>query len=151
MIKELNLNSMEVLDAILELQRVSYRIEADIIGFQDIPPLMDTVDTLKECGETFYGYYIDNALAGIISFKVIEDTVDIHRVAVNPNFFRMGIAQKLVSFAEGATENIKRIVVCTGKKNTPAVNLYLKKGYKKIRDIEIGADVYLTEFEKVKE
>lgn len=51
---------------ILNLQIPSYQVEAEIIGSYDIPPLKDTVDTLQSCGETFFGYYDNEALCGAI-------------------------------------------------------------------------------------
>ncbi len=149
MMRRLDLQDKETAEKVLELQAASYKIEAQIIGFYDIPPLKDTIDSLRKSGEIFYGYFEDEVLAGIISYKVIENTLDIHRVAVHPSFFRMGIAQKMVNFIEGAEVGINKVVVCTGKENKPAVNLYLKNGYKKTEDIEIGRNVYLTAFEKI--
>lgn len=149
MIKKVNLKDIATVKSVLELQLASYKIEADIIEFHDIPPLKDTIDSLKECDEHFYGYHINDVLAGIISYKIIENVLDIHRVAVHPRFFRMGIAGKLVSFIEELESNINKVVVCTGKKNLPAVNLYLKNGYKNTKDIEIIKDIYITEFEKI--
>lgn len=148
MIKKLDLKDLETAKHILELQTASYRVEAEIIHFYEIPPLKDTIESLKEWDEIFYGYYINDVLAGIISYKIIENVLDIHRVAIHPNFFRRGIAGKLVSFVEGLNSSINKIVVCTGKKNLPAVNLYLKNGYQKIRDIEVSKGFYLTEFKK---
>lgn len=148
MIEKLNLQDTDTAKRVLELQIASYKVEAEIIGFYEIPPLKDTVDSLKECDEIFYGYHINDVLAGIISYKIIENVLDIHRVAVHPRFFRMGIAGKLINFVEGHESNINKIVVCTGKKNLPAINLYLKIGYQRTRDIEISKDIYLTEFEK---
>jgi ribosomal protein S18 acetylase RimI-like enzyme len=147
-IKKLNLKDLETVRNILELQIASYEIEANIIDFYDIPTLKDTVNSLEECDEIFYGYYINNVLTGIISFKIIEDILDIHRVVVDPIFFRKGIAEKLVSFVE-EEHNVVKIVVSTGKDNLPAVSLYLKMGYAKKQDIQIDKDVYLTELEKV--
>lgn len=149
MIKKLNLKNIDTARDVLELQRASYKIEADIIGFYEIPPLNDTIDSLKECNEVFYGYYISDVLAGIISYKIHKNILDIHKVAVHPNFFRMGIADKLVNFIEQLKNNINKVVVCTGKKNIPDVNLYLKKGYKKTKDIEISTGIYIVEFEKI--
>ena len=34
------------------------------------------------------------------------------------------------------------------KRNLPAINLYLKNGYNKKSDIEIGSGIYITEFEE---
>lgn len=45
-------------------------------------------------------------------------------------------------------KNINKIVVCIGQKNLPAINLYFKNGYKKIKDNKISRNVYLTKFEK---
>lgn len=149
MIKKLNLRETETAKNVLELQMDSYKVEAEIIGFYEIPPLKDTINSLKECDEIFYGYYIKDTLAGVISYKVIDNILDIHRVAVHPQFFKMGIAGKLINFVEGLESNVNKIVVCTAKKNLPAINLYLKNGYKDIKDIEISENIYLTEFEKI--
>lgn len=149
MIEKLDLKDIETVKRIIELQIASYKIEAKMIGFYDIPPLKDTIDSLQECDEIFYGYSIDGFLAGVISYKIIENVVDIHRVAIHPSFFRRGIANKLINFIEELECSIKKAVVCTGKENLPAVNLYLKNGYKKKKDIEISKGIYLTEFEKI--
>lgn len=148
MMKQLNLKDEKVLEKILDVQIASYKIEAEIIGFDEIPPLKDTINTLKQCNETFYGYFIDDILAGIVSYKIENDTLDIHRVAVHPSFFKRGIAKELINFVE-KINNIKNIIVCTGKENIPAVNLYMKNGYKKIKDIKIKEGFYLTSFEKI--
>lgn len=148
MIKKLNLNNTETVKNILELQKASYRIEAKLIGFYDIPPLKDSIESLKECGEIFYGYYVEDVLAGVISYKRIDDVLDIHRLAIKPRFFHMGIAGKLISFVEELENSISKAVVCTGKENAPAVSFYLKNGYKKTKDIEISKGIYLTQFEK---
>ncbi|KOA19174.1 acetyltransferase (GNAT) family protein [Clostridium homopropionicum DSM 5847] len=149
MIEKLNLKNLETAKHVLELQIASYKIEAEIIGFYEIPTLKDTIESLMECDEVFYGCYKDNVLAGVISYKISENVVDIHRVAVHPLFFKMGIADKLINFVEGLERNINKIVVCTGKKNMPAIGLYNKNGYKEKNDIEVSKDIYITEFEKV--
>lgn len=149
MIRKLNLNDNEIAKNVLKLQVASYKIEAEIIGFYEIPPLKDTLDSVKKCEEIFYGYFIEDVLSGIVSYKIIENVLDIHRVAVQPYFFKQGIAKKLIDFIEQLESHINRIVVSTGKNNIPAVSLYLKKGYKKVQDIEIGKGIYITEFEKI--
>jgi ribosomal protein S18 acetylase RimI-like enzyme len=148
MIKKLDLKDIEIVKEVLNLQIASYKVEAEIISFYEIPPLKDTIKSLIECDEIFYGYYIDNVLAGIISYKVFENILDIHRVAVYPHFFRRGIAHQLINYIQGLNINIDKIIVCTANKNLPAINLYLKNGYKEIDNIEICKDTYLTKFEK---
>ncbi|WP_026477688.1 GNAT family N-acetyltransferase [Alkaliphilus transvaalensis] len=148
MIYKLNLKDDVTSKSVLELQMASYKIEAEIIGFQELPPLKDTIKSIKESEEIFYGYYINNVLTGIVSFKIMENVLDIHRVAVHPDFFRRGIAEKLINYVEKLENNIVKITVSTGTTNLPAVNLYLKNGYHKKEDIEISPNVYITEFVK---
>ncbi|MBU5483793.1 GNAT family N-acetyltransferase [Clostridium sp. MSJ-11] len=150
MIRKLDIEDKYIVEKILDIQKASYLVEAEIIGFYDIPTLKDTIETIKESEETFYGYYIDNILAGIISYKYEEKILDIHRVAIHPNFFRMGIGKKLLNFIQDIQKDANKIIVTTGKQNMPAVNLYIKNGFKKVEDIEIKEGVYLTTFEKMK-
>jgi hypothetical protein len=71
---------------VLELQRVSYQIEADLIGSIMIPPLRETLEELQSCGEVFHGWFKADKLLGFISHKLEKNVLDIHRVAVHPVF-----------------------------------------------------------------
>lgn len=148
MIKQLDINENSTASAIESLQKASYLIEAELINFYEIPPLKDTVLTIKQCDEVFYGFYIEESLCGLISYKVQEDLIDIHRVAVHPSSFRKGIAKQLIKHVEKINPNLKKIIVSTGAKNEPAVRLYLGLGFKKLREIEMEKGLYIVEFEK---
>lgn len=150
MIRLLDIKDVNTAEQVVQLQKAAYNIEAQLIHFYDIPPLMEKVSELQACGEIFYGYFLNNTLEGIISYKVIEGTLDIHRVAVHPEYFKRGIAGSLLQFVEEHNSGIKRFIVCTGKENLPAVNLYLKNNYHLVKDIEIAKKVYLTELEKLR-
>lgn len=149
MLKKLDQTNYMTAMQIMNLQKASYQIEADMIGFYEIPTLKDTMESIQKSDEIFYGYYTRETLAGLISYKVYDKVLDIHRVAVHPQFFRQGIAQKLLDYVEGLEDDLMKILVCTGKENLPAVNLYFKNGFKKIKDTQIGEGIYLTEFEKI--
>jgi ribosomal protein S18 acetylase RimI-like enzyme len=148
MITKLDLNDRETVENILCLQLASYRVEADLIGFDEIPPLKDTMDTLGACGEIFYGYFVEETLAGIISYKIEDRVLDIHRVAVHPSFFKRGIAKKMLAHIEKGNSGLHKIIVSTGRENNPAVELYLNNGFKKVRDIEVAENFFITCFEK---
>lgn len=148
MIKELDLKDSCLVEEILNIQKASYLVAAEIIGFYDIPTLKDTVETIKASGESFYGYYLGEVLVGIISFKTEGEILDIYRIAIHPSFFRKGIAEKLLRFIESLHKGISKIIVATGKENIPAVKFYIKNGFKKVNDIEIKEGIYLTSFEK---
>lgn len=57
MIKQLNLEDSIIVEEIVALQKESYAVEAALIGFDGIPALHDTVDTVRHSGETFWGYF----------------------------------------------------------------------------------------------
>lgn len=148
MIKRLDTKDVKTAEQIADLQKKSYVVEAELIGFYDIPPLKDTMETIIECDEIFYGYYEDDVLAGLISYKLEEDLLDIYRVAVHPEYFRKGIARQMIEFIADLNKGIARIIVSTGAKNQPAVNLYLKLGFKKLDEVEVAEGVYIVSFEK---
>lgn len=148
MIKELIITNLETAQKVLQIQIPSYKIEAEIIGYYDIPPLTDTELTLQKCGELFFGYYIDEELAGAISYKVEEDTIDIHRLIVHPSHFRKGIAKALIQHVVSQNKTSKNIVVSTGSLNTPATTLYLQLGFKEDKRVQVHDKLSLTFFKK---
>jgi ribosomal protein S18 acetylase RimI-like enzyme len=147
LIKIIDISIRDNAKDVLNIQIPSYKVEAEIIGSDEIPPLKDTVKTLQECKEIFFGYYEDEELCGAISLEVEDNVVDIHRLIVHPTHFRKGIAQKLLNFV---TINLdaEKIKVATGSKNTPAVSFYKKNGFENIKEITVNENISLTFFEK---
>lgn len=146
MIKIIDISNSKNAEDVLNIQIPSYKVEAEIIGSYEIPPLKDTVYTLQHCGEAFFGYYENEELCGVISIKV-DDDVDIHRLIVHPNHFRKGIAQLLLNFIETKFQ-IETIKVATGSKNIPAVSFYKKNGFRNIKEVIVNEQLSLTFFEK---
>lgn len=52
-IVKLDLQDEDTLRSLWSLQHKAYRLEAELIGFDSIPPLLETRDTLRSCGEDF--------------------------------------------------------------------------------------------------
>jgi ribosomal protein S18 acetylase RimI-like enzyme len=148
LIKKIDITNRKFAEEVLNIQIPSYKAEAEIIDFYEIPPLKDTVETLQQCRETFFGYYISEELCGAISIKVENDVMDIHRLIVHPKYFRKGIAKMLLDFIESYLEGIETIIVSTGSKNTPAVNFYEKNGFSKIGETRVNERLSLTSFKK---
>ncbi|MFJ8511796.1 GNAT family N-acetyltransferase [Lysinibacillus xylanilyticus] len=148
MIKKIDITNLKLAEKVLNIQIPSYKVEAEIIDFYDIPPLKDTVYTLQQCGETFFGYYLKEELCGVISIKVYNGLIDIHRLMVHPKHFKKGIAKMLLDFIENDNEGIEKIIVSTGSKNIPAVTFYLKNGFSKTEEIRITDRLSITYFKK---
>jgi ribosomal protein S18 acetylase RimI-like enzyme len=150
MIKVIDLQNRNLAKVLLELQRASYMIEAELINFFEIPPLKESLEELIECKETFLGYFEEKALAGAISFTVEGDELTICRMIVHPAHFRKGIAQKLLNEVESRNSQLSVYKVSTGKDNPPAKNLYLKNGFTIVSDFEVVPGLYISNFEKRK-
>ena len=148
MIKKIDITNLKLAEEVLSVQIPSYKVEAKLINFYDIPPLRDSVFALQQCGETFYGYYVDGELSGVISIKVEESLIDIHRLMVHPLHFRQGIAQKLLDFVESVGEGIDTLIVSTGSRNAPAIYFYEKNGFLKTGETIVMEDLLITSFEK---
>lgn len=148
MIVNIDITNMKVAEAILKLQLESYRIEAELIDFYEIPPLLDTIDTLRNCGETFLGYVSDGEIVGAISFKKNDTLLDIHRLMVDPNHFKKGIARKLLNYVECFDHQITEMTVSTGTKNIPAINLYNHFGFQKVNELIVADHLSTTVFKK---
>ena len=116
----LDLLHLDTAAALLELQRRAYRVEAELIGFEGIPPLHETLEELRRCGETFLGACDDERLIGAISWRYDGTTIDIHRLVVDPDAFRRGVGSALLGAALAAEPAAIRAVVQTGADNAPA-------------------------------
>lgn len=148
MIKMIDLQNRHLSEELLALQKASYLVEAKLINFFEIPPLLETINDLSECEEAFIGYFEGGKLAGAISFTIDGDELTICRMVVHPDHFRKGIAQVLLNEVENSNRGLTVFKVSTGKENPPAKNLYLKNGFKLINDIEVVPGLYISNFEK---
>ncbi|KJK49363.1 hypothetical protein UK23_14340 [Lentzea aerocolonigenes] len=139
----LDLSDDAVLHELWTVQRLAYAVEAELIGFDGIPPLHESLEELRNCGETFQGLYDEEGLAGAVSYQLDGSTVDICRLVVHPRAHRKGIASKLLdALPEGSQ------TVSTGTKNEPALRLYRKRGFAETGQELIAPGVTITHLAK---
>ncbi|HEX8867962.1 MAG TPA: GNAT family N-acetyltransferase [Lentzea sp.] len=139
----LDLSDDAVLHELWTVQRLAYAVEAELIGFDGIPPLHETPDELRASGETFLGLYDEEGLVGAVSYQLDGSTVDICRLVVHPRAHRRGIASKLLdALPEGPQ------IVSTGTKNEPALRLYRKRGFVETGQTVIAPGVTITHLSK---
>jgi len=148
LIKKINIADPQIAEEVLSVQIPSYEAEAELINFYNLPPLKDTIKSLKQSGETFYGYYINDILSGVISFKIENNILDIHRLFVHPGHFRKGIANYLLEYVQVNEKDFDMITVSTGSKNVPAINFYKKSGFIKNKEIIVDDGLSLAILEK---
>lgn len=146
MIKKIDITNPDIAKELLSIQLPAYQIEAKLIGFDEIPNLKDTVDSLQQCGETFYGYYMNGDLCGVISFVISSYVLDIHRLFVNPRYFRRGIAKQLLDHILNVERGFDTVIVKTGNKNIPAIRFYQKYGFNQEEDLVINEQLSMAQF-----
>ena len=144
----LDLSDPRVATELLELQRRAYRVEAELIGTDEIPPLRETLGDLQECGETFLGVRIDSVLAGAVSWRLDGETIDLHRLVVDPVHFRRGVGQALVRAALAVEPRARRAIVQTGAANEPAKTLYRREGFVPLDELELVPGLRVARFAK---
>jgi ribosomal protein S18 acetylase RimI-like enzyme len=134
----LDINDSDTAEAVLDLQQRAYRVEADLIGSEDIPPLWETLEELQACGESFLGAVVDGRLAGAISWRFDAATIDIHRLVVDPDHLRRGLGTALVRSLLESKPGAARAIVQTGAENEPAIALYVREGFQRVGEVSLG-------------
>jgi GNAT superfamily N-acetyltransferase len=147
-IEELDLGARGIAEAVVELQRASYRIEADLLGARTLPALKESPRRLRRTSERFLGAYEGERLVGAVSWKRSGDLVDIHRLVVHPDRFRRGIAGTLLAELEQRHPDARRWIVATGEANAPARALYERHGFRPVAEQLVDGSITIVTYER---
>lgn len=147
MIQKLEHSNPSVAKKIKAVFQVSYKVEADLLGATDFPPLKRPLKAYTDCSNSFFGYFVDGVLAGVIEIIHNSDYTHIRSLVVDPKFFRRGIATKLMEFTLNRYAS-DVFIVETGAANGPASALYLKLGFTKVCEFDTPFGIRKSKFEK---
>ena len=128
MITKLDNSDINVANQIFTIFQRSYKIEAQLIGTLNFPPLLRNVDHIKGSTTRFYGFSENKCLAAVIEIAIDNEHLAIDSLTVDPDYFRKGIADKLISHVLGNV-GLSVATVETAVVNTPAIALYKKHGF----------------------
>lgn len=128
MIKKVNNRDGVIANQIYTVFQRAYNIEAQLVGVVDFLPLSRSANNIENADSDFYGFIENNCLAAVIEITVSDKQLDIHSLTVDPEYFRRGIADKLISHVLNKFE-ISLARVETAVANQPAINLYKKHGF----------------------
>lgn len=128
MIKKLNHSNKTIALQIFTIFQSSYKIEAELIGTLNFPPLMRTAKDIENSDTLFYGFNENGCLAAIIEVDIDNKHLEINSLTVDPSYFRRGIANKLIKYILDIFDFSKASVE-TAVVNTPAINLYKNHGF----------------------
>jgi GNAT superfamily N-acetyltransferase len=113
---------------VLAIQRAAYAIEAELIGYPELPPLRETLEALQATEEEIWVCCEGQELVGVVGLEHGAEEMVIARLFVAPPWFRRGIGSALVEHALARADG-RRVRVGTGAKNAPALALYRRFGF----------------------
>lgn len=142
--------------AILTLQRLAYRSEADIYGEANVPPLAQTLEELRaEFGTMVLLKAVDHSgrLVGSVRGKMDTsgDTCNvcsIGRLIVQPDRQRQGLGTALVHALEARFPQARRFSLFTGSRSEGNLRLYTRLGYHPVRSQMVNPSLTLIFLER---
>ncbi|TDW18885.1 GNAT family N-acetyltransferase [Kribbella kalugense] len=147
MITSLDLTDRTLAERLLAIQHAAYAVEAELIGFDGIPPLQEDLAGLMSSTEHWLGRYDGTVLVGAVAYELAPDSVEISRLIVDPAHARRGHGRALLDHLD-QLEPRPISLVSTGSANTPAVSLYKARGYTELGQIEVAPGIHITQFRR---
>jgi GNAT superfamily N-acetyltransferase len=137
--------------ALLELQKLSYTREALLYNDFSIPPMVQTIESLKQelsGGTAALGLYLGSLLAGSARGYLAGGTVYIGRVIVHPDHWRKGFGRLILQAVENHFNGAARAELFTGSKSLDNVRFYSGCGYEIFKTGRMGDNITLLYFQK---
>ncbi len=122
-------------DALLALQRLAYRSEAEIYDDFTIPPLRQTRAGMCEDLERqlVLKATLDGRIVGSVRAYERDGTCHIGRLIVDPGCQNRGIGSRLMAAIESSFPAVRRYELFTGHRSERNLHLYRKLGYAVLR------------------
>ncbi|HSK23066.1 MAG TPA: GNAT family N-acetyltransferase [Egicoccus sp.] len=115
---------------LVALQQAAYRVEADLLGTEALPPLHESVADVRALDLVFLGVGVDPVLAAL-GYRVRDHVLDVDRLMVAPTHQRRGLGHRLLGFALAVVPHAVA-EVSTGAVNAPARRLYERCGFAEV-------------------
>ncbi|MFJ3174287.1 GNAT family N-acetyltransferase [Streptomyces roseus] len=145
---ELSLTDDVTAAAVHRIGLRAYTVEAELIGFDGIPPLRESLEEMRVQPLRWLGATVEGEIAAFVAWQVMaEELICIARVCVDPRWFRRGLASTLLRHLLADLAPPHDALVSTGADNHPAVALYERLGFRHVDTIEPAPGVRLARFE----
>jgi ribosomal protein S18 acetylase RimI-like enzyme len=147
---EISKANKQFADKILKLQKLAYQSEAGIYDDFSIPPLIQTLEQIKEdfSNKYFLKAKIEGEIIGSVRAYQNGSSCHIGRLIVHPDFQGQGIGTELMAKIEDKFNNVNRFELFTGQKSVRNIHLYEKLGYHKFKEKPVTDNLILIFMEK---
>jgi len=138
-------------ETILELQKLCYQSEAALNDDDTIPPLTQTLESMRAEFESKVVLKAREAgkIIGSIRGSMKDDTCYVERVIVHPDFQNRGYGKKLLGAIEMVFQRARRFELFTSAKSEKNLALYTKFGYREFTRKRLNEKVTLVYMEKI--
>ena len=147
LIRKFDQQSTQELNQVYEIQIAAYRAEAKIIGAIVFPPLHGTRQELADSRDESFVSLQDNRPTGAIFLEMMASSVLISKLIVAPEFFRRGIAKKLISHCLTLYPQAD-FEVGTGSANYPALQLYRSFGFRIFEEATVEENIRICRLQR---
>ncbi len=137
-------------EAILILQKLAYRSEAEIYNEFSIQPLTQTPEEIEQEFESllFLKAQDGERIIGSVRAREEQGTCFIGKLIVHPASQNQGLGTNLMNEIEGRFGRAERFELFTGHRSERNLHLYRKLGYRVFREQEISEKLTLLFMEK---
>jgi ribosomal protein S18 acetylase RimI-like enzyme len=138
--------------AILALQKRAYESEAMLYGDRTLPPLTQSIESLRaEFSSSVVLKAVEGeTLIGSVRAREVDGTCHIGRLIVEPGRQGRGVGTSLMREIEAAFPAAGRFELFTGSRSENNLRLYQQLGYRRCREQALAAAVTLVFLEKVR-
>ncbi|MEU2389946.1 GNAT family N-acetyltransferase [Streptomyces sp. NPDC007369] len=147
-VRPLDLGHDATAAAVHRIGRAAYAVEAELIGFDGIPALSESLAELRERPLSWLGAGPEEGpLAGFLAWEREPDgSVCVDRLCVDPAWFRRGVASVLLRALLDGVPADRPVTVSTGAANAPAVALYERFGFARGADFSPAPGLVMASF-----
>lgn len=137
-------------EALLDLQRDAYQCEAELYGNFSIPPLMQTVEAMRDDLRTqvvIKAVERDRIVGSARAYER-DGTAFIGRVMVTPALQGQGVGRRLMAAIEAEFPGVRRFELFTGHLSARNLRFYRALGYQDFKTVAVGPTLSLVYLEK---
>ena len=129
--------------SLLRLQHDAYRVQARLIGSEQLRSLAADDETLPAWRGRYGVAWRGTQLVGAVAWRTLGDTAEIDRIMVEPAAHREGVASALLQAVLAELVGV-RIDTWTGRDNTPGIALYQRFGFESLGDEQLPTGIWVT-------
>lgn len=121
--------------AILALQKLAFRTEAERYGDWSIPALRKTLEDIQAefIYKTFLKALLAENIVGSVRAELNGNTCAVSGLIVHPDHRRIGIGKQLMQAIETIFPSAERFELFTGERSQGSISLYSQLGYRVFR------------------